>query len=26
MSVSFASNEILGLTTHDPLEEGAISG
>jgi len=26
MSVSFASNEILGLITRDPLEEGAVSG
>jgi len=26
MSLSFASNEILRLTTHDPLEEGAGSG
>jgi hypothetical protein len=24
MSLSFASNEILRLTTHDPLEEGGI--
>lgn len=24
MSLSFASNEILGLITHDPLEEGSI--
>ena len=26
MSLSFASNEILGLITHDKLEEGGISG
>jgi len=26
MSLSVASNEILGLITHDKLEEGGISG
>jgi len=26
MSFSFASNKILGLITHDKLEEGRISG
>jgi hypothetical protein len=26
MCLSFASNEIFRLTTHDPLEEGGISG
>ena len=24
MSLSFASNEVLGLVTHDPLDEGAL--
>jgi hypothetical protein len=26
ISLSFASNEILRLTTHDPLKEGGTSG
>ena len=26
MSLSFASNEILGLITHDPLKEADVSG